>query len=172
MHEINSAAETITNAADADANIIFGATINPDLEGEVIVTVVATGFDASYFTKRKGQTKVWGEEAKEDASSAKESMAGTISRDEEKEISSLDMSLEDASKAPDDFKSDSPMPNIWAIDDEHDEQTNNSSEVTTNSEEELQRPSFLRRLTKRYTEEKSKEKDPTKEENSNSKNVY
>ena len=52
MHEINAAAETITNAADPDANIIFGATINPDLDGEVIVTVVATGFDASYFANR------------------------------------------------------------------------------------------------------------------------
>src|SRR5579859_5795003 len=52
MHEINSAAETITNAADPDANIIFGATINPDLDGEIIITVVATGFDASYFAKR------------------------------------------------------------------------------------------------------------------------
>src|SRR6185312_12008831 len=55
MHEINSAAETITNAADPEANIIFGATINPELEGEVIVTVVATGFDASYFTRTQGQ---------------------------------------------------------------------------------------------------------------------
>src|SRR5206468_2758262 len=42
MHEINAAAEAITTAADPDANIIFGATINPDLEGEVIITVVAT----------------------------------------------------------------------------------------------------------------------------------
>src|SRR6185369_15539476 len=49
MHEINTAAETITTAADPDANIIFGATINPELDGEVIITVVATGFDASYF---------------------------------------------------------------------------------------------------------------------------
>src|SRR5438128_8401670 len=53
MHEINAAAETITNAADPDANIIFGATINPDLEGEVIITVVATGFDATYFASQR-----------------------------------------------------------------------------------------------------------------------
>ena len=33
MHEINAAAETITAAADPDANIIFGATINPDIPG-------------------------------------------------------------------------------------------------------------------------------------------
>src|SRR5690606_20967688 len=64
MHEINTAAETITAAADQDANIIFGATIDPDLEGEIIITVVATGFDAAYFSSRQadasplvGQTK-------------------------------------------------------------------------------------------------------------------
>ena len=52
MHEINIAAETITSAADTEANIIFGATINPDLEGEMIVTVVATGFDESYYGRQ------------------------------------------------------------------------------------------------------------------------
>src|SRR5690606_34192310 len=52
MHEINAAAEAITTAADPDANIIFGATIDPDLQGELIITVVATGFDAAYYTNR------------------------------------------------------------------------------------------------------------------------
>src|SRR6266404_1359010 len=52
MHEINTVAETITAAADPEASIIFGATINPDLEGEIIVTVVATGFDESYYASR------------------------------------------------------------------------------------------------------------------------
>ena len=56
MHEINTAAEAITAAADPDANIIFGATISPDLDGEIIVTVVATGFDASYFSNRQAAT--------------------------------------------------------------------------------------------------------------------
>lgn len=53
MHEINAAAETITAAVDPEANIIFGATINPELEGEIIITVVATGFEASYFSNRR-----------------------------------------------------------------------------------------------------------------------
>src|ERR1035437_6123487 len=52
MHEINTVAETITTAADPESNIIFGATINPDLAGEIIVTVVATGFDESYYHPR------------------------------------------------------------------------------------------------------------------------
>jgi cell division GTPase FtsZ len=33
LHEINTAAEAITAAADPDANIIFGATISPELDG-------------------------------------------------------------------------------------------------------------------------------------------
>ncbi|MCA9331269.1 cell division protein FtsZ, partial [Candidatus Saccharibacteria bacterium] len=52
MHEINQAAEAITAAADPDANIIFGATISPEVEGEIIITVVATGFDDAYFSSR------------------------------------------------------------------------------------------------------------------------
>ncbi len=56
MHEINSVAETITAASDQEANIIFGATINPDLEGEIIVTVVATGFDDELDELRSIQT--------------------------------------------------------------------------------------------------------------------
>jgi cell division protein FtsZ len=52
MHEINEAAQVITNAADPGANIIFGATINPALDGELIVTVVATGFNPAYYQSR------------------------------------------------------------------------------------------------------------------------
>jgi cell division protein FtsZ len=53
MHEINEAAEVITSAVAPDANIIFGAAVRDDLEeGEVVVTVVATGFDPSYFHSR------------------------------------------------------------------------------------------------------------------------
>jgi len=58
MNEINAAAEAITAAADPDANIIFGAAINPELEGEIIVTVVATGFDVAYFARQKETPKV------------------------------------------------------------------------------------------------------------------
>jgi cell division protein FtsZ len=49
MHEINEAAEVITNAVAPDANIIFGATLKPDMEEELAITVIATGFDSAYF---------------------------------------------------------------------------------------------------------------------------
>lgn len=49
MSEIQEAAEVITSAVSSDANIIFGASIRPDLEDEIIITVVATGFDSDYY---------------------------------------------------------------------------------------------------------------------------
>jgi cell division protein FtsZ len=52
MHEVNEAAEVITAAVSPDANIIFGATIKPDMQDKIDITVIATGFDAAYFAKR------------------------------------------------------------------------------------------------------------------------
>jgi len=49
MAEINDAAELVTASISPDANIIWGAAIRPELEDEVIVTVVATGFDSQYY---------------------------------------------------------------------------------------------------------------------------
>ena len=46
MYEIDEAAKAITEAADADANIIFGAIIDEAMQGEVKITVIATGFES------------------------------------------------------------------------------------------------------------------------------
>lgn len=45
LFEVNEAAEIIAQAADPEANIIFGAVIDETLQEEVRVTVIATGFD-------------------------------------------------------------------------------------------------------------------------------
>jgi len=45
MYEIDEAAKAITEAADPDANIIFGAIIDEAMSGEIKITVIATGFD-------------------------------------------------------------------------------------------------------------------------------
>ena len=45
MFEVDEAAKIITEAADPEANIIFGAVINDSYTGEMKVTVIATGFD-------------------------------------------------------------------------------------------------------------------------------
>ncbi|HEY6195449.1 MAG TPA: cell division protein FtsZ [Candidatus Eisenbacteria bacterium] len=44
LHEVNEAALVVTQAAGEDANVIFGAVIDPSLDGDLLITVVATGF--------------------------------------------------------------------------------------------------------------------------------
>jgi len=45
LHEVGEAASIIQDAADPQANIIVGQVINPDIKEDLIVTVVATGFE-------------------------------------------------------------------------------------------------------------------------------
>ena len=44
LHEVNAAAETVYEVVDPNANIIFGAVIDDKMQGEVRITVIATGF--------------------------------------------------------------------------------------------------------------------------------
>lgn len=46
LHEVNEAAEIVRANTHPEANIIFGAVIDPDMTEEVHLTVIATGFDA------------------------------------------------------------------------------------------------------------------------------
>ncbi len=46
LFEVNEAADIISRAAHPEANIIFGAVQDPNFDGKVKVTVIATGFDA------------------------------------------------------------------------------------------------------------------------------
>ena len=151
MHEINQAAEQITAAADPEANIIFGATINPDLSGEIIITVVATGFDDVYYTSRT------------DTERANATLrTSTASQPKPSDMKSLDLDLpkEDAQKALED---DTPMPNIWSM---HEDENDDKSKIdldekpsleshAPSDEDELEKPSFLRRLTRRRGDEKT-----------------
>ena len=150
MHEINTAAETITAAADPDANIIFGATINEELEGELIVTVVATGFDATYFTKRSMQQ-----------TESKEKTTEQV-KQEDTDVSDLNMEL-DTNTSPEetshDFHSEHTIPNIWSIDHDTDAETDTPANFDQSSEEEeLEKPSFLRRLKKRRSDKENNPK--------------
>lgn len=163
MHEINAAAETITAAADPDANIIFGATINPDLEGEVIITVVATGFDASYFGERTVAPATG-------APAPQNKLDETLMKD-------MEVNLE-ADEDKDSFKMDSPLPNIWTMDSDHNEIHDAEDESDGkeprhvigsmhDEEDELEKPSFLRRLKKlrghSEPDDKKDESEETKE---------
>jgi cell division protein FtsZ len=157
MHEINTVAETITASADRDANIIFGATINPDLEGELIVTVVATGFDESYFAKNQEEAAAAVQAAPVSrAHDDREADNATSTVSHEDVPTDINMDLEEStheSSGAEDFHSDSPVPNMWShIDHEEDQKDASSdSQDTKNvySDDEHETPSFLRRLTRR-----------------------
>jgi cell division protein FtsZ len=45
LAEVSEASDIVYNAAHEDANIIFGAVVDPKMEGQVKITVIATGFD-------------------------------------------------------------------------------------------------------------------------------
>jgi cell division protein FtsZ len=167
MHEINSAAEAITSAADPEANIIFGATISPEIEGEVIITVVATGFDAAYFAKQEQRTGL------EDVTADPVSSVATPKSDDSF-LSDIDTDLEDTdTSGAADFQSKEQTANIWKdeaesaepahnpdLDDENERR--NREFVTGNMEDdELDKPSFLRRLAKRRKENPDDADDST-----------
>ena len=46
LMEVSEASSIVQEAADEDANIIFGAVVDPTLKGRVKITVIATGFGA------------------------------------------------------------------------------------------------------------------------------
>jgi cell division protein FtsZ len=53
MTEVSDASAIIANAADPDANIIFGATINEDMGSNIKISVIATGFENSGYGTSK-----------------------------------------------------------------------------------------------------------------------
>lgn len=154
MHEINEAAEVITSAVDADANIIFGANMDESMGDEVQVTVIATGFDASFFAAQEQSSasdglayfskpaQVYDED--DDSSSDDEPASNLVSQarksepvdaDDDVDESEIDMEIEEKKEQPkseDLRKQDDEQPSdIWSIDDD---------------DEEFERPAFLRRL--------------------------
>jgi len=169
MHEINTAAEAITTAADPDANIIFGATINPEIQGEVIITVVATGFDAAYFAKRSPNALL------DETQPATSVVGGTSSKVDDTVMSAIDTELDEPDEPVSDFTSNQPMPNIWSADEDgeskkasdadktEDDETfkRNQAIITGNLEDEghLDKPSFLRRLSVRHKDQSDKNRE-------------
>lgn len=105
MSEIQEAAEIITSAVSPDANIIFGATLKPELEDELIITVIATGFDSEYFD--------------EQAARMEESPIEKPSTTDDTVVEAINMDL-DQSEAAADF-AEEPSGDIWNTPSDEDE---------------------------------------------------
>lgn len=57
LYEVQEAAEIVSSASDEDVNMIFGSVINDELQEELIVTVIATGFDEAAQAKQQAQAQ-------------------------------------------------------------------------------------------------------------------
>jgi len=131
MSEIQEAAEIITSAVSPDANIIFGATLKPEIEDELVITVIATGFDSAYFQDEAPAT--------EQADPAiSEKMSAAI---DETEVKDIDMNLDHTEAA--------------AIFNE--ESTESMWNQTVEEEDESDPPAFLRRRKKNKKNKKDEE---------------
>jgi cell division protein FtsZ len=165
MHEINTVAETITAAADPKANIIFGATINPQLEGEVIVTVVATGFEESYFTKATAaaSAQTANQPSEDPAPAPQPVFIREVTKADEDVPADINMDLDhgnpDIEEAKKDFQRDTPVPNIWShleaeskddtaktISQNDNAPSQTQERATLFDDDEFDKPSFLRRI--------------------------
>jgi cell division protein FtsZ len=60
LHEVNAAAEIVHQVAHADANIIFGTSIDDELDDQIRVTVIAAGFNRNEPRPRAGSTGTTG----------------------------------------------------------------------------------------------------------------
>ena len=81
MLEANEAADLIEKAAARDANIIFGASIKEDLEDEIRITVIATGFDdddAAEEAPQEPETSVYHASPSASAAKVEEAAAETV----------------------------------------------------------------------------------------------
>jgi cell division protein FtsZ len=119
MSEIQEAAEIITSAVSPDANIIFGATLKPEIEDELVITVIATGFDSAYFQEAEEAD----EATEEDNEAVRESA-----------VSDVDMSLDHTESAA--IFAEESQENMW-------------DQATAEQEDESDTPAFLRRRKKR-----------------------
>ena len=128
MSEIQEAAEIITSAVSPDANIIFGATLKADIEDELIITVIATGFDTQYFQEE--EQEVQNTEVSEQMSQAIDST----------EVKDIDLNLDHSESAA--IFAEENTENMW-------------NQAAPEEEDESDTPAFLRRRKKR--EKKNKE---------------
>ena len=109
MSEIQEAAEVITGAVSPDANIIFGAAIRPELEDEVVITVVATGFDSEYYRKLDEEKAAAEEAAVLDDVTAEDAVAevdADIKAEEGKQATTSEFTAENKTNMWDNIKTE------------------------------------------------------------------
>ncbi len=178
MSEIQEAAELITSAVSPEANIIFGATLKPEMEDELIITVVATGFDAAYFNAANNAgastnnqfNSVDDTESESDShlrTEANNNIATPVSVDEavqDLDLSKIDVDEDIESQPATDFTSDEESETPWhssGVVDANEENEPSSPfatvEESNSDDDQYDTPSFLRRRFGRNKKDKNED---------------
>lgn len=171
MSEIQEAAELITSAVAPEANIIFGATLKPDMEDELIITVVATGFDAAYFAKKSDANSDVNEESAglsydhSDSNGEADSTPGAIDYAvKDLDLNKIDVDEDQPTNASvSDFTSDEEPEAPWHStsfsNDTTDEPSSpfGGSDEDEKSDDKYDTPSFLRRRFGRSKKDKKED---------------
>ena len=89
LFEVNEAAEVVTGAADANANVIFGAVIDESLTDEVRVTVIATGFGGRQRRRQRSERGLAPVAAMAEGEPRREPRRERVASDSELEIPSF-----------------------------------------------------------------------------------
>ena len=64
LYEVQEAAEIVASASDQDLNMIFGSVINENLKDEILVTVIATGFNEEIIQSKTTSPSFGGQQQK------------------------------------------------------------------------------------------------------------
>ena len=120
LEEVETAATLVQQAAHPDANIIFGAAFDEELEDEIRVTVIATGFEDaedekevpsfSQISSKVAQTKGTAEEVKEEPEVQPETAEKTAAAEAEASVEDLLQEMEQKPQETED-----PFDDIFAI---------------------------------------------------------
>jgi cell division protein FtsZ len=101
LFEVHEAAEIVSSASDSEVNMIFGSVINENLKDEIVVTVIATGFDGqkneqvqsqrSTINQQRQTPTQGGTTRKETASSQEQQTPSANQQQPEEEMDTLDI---------------------------------------------------------------------------------
>jgi len=172
LKEVDQAASVIRDSVSPDADIIFGAVIDPEFEDEIMITVIASGFDRDSFQRNKYTSKSGINPDKDEkfkdnkpGESEMEQNAEPKKSDVPEFLSSLDELVADKTKKVEDpdkktdngfvtigrdtysVKTDRPSSSIYDDDDSDDDQ----DDLSENEEDDFEEENFAHEDDKHQT---------------------
>lgn len=99
LYEVQEAADIVASASDQEVNMIFGSVINEDLKDEIVVTVIATGFDEVAAQQPKKTRPSFGQ-TKPNTSQQEKPPAHEVKKEEQREPVQSSQSVEDTLDIP------------------------------------------------------------------------